>query len=503
MSDDHHHHPGKSEDSSESGEIDPSATFAPNPGWLILKSVGIDVGSTTTHLTLSKLFLERQGIDLSSRFRVVRREVLHRTPILLTPYVDSETIDTDRLSTFILEGYQDAGLRPSQVDTGAVICTGEAVKKKNSEAITRMLSAMGGNFVCATAGPHLEGILSAHGSGAVARSVNHRTVLNVDVGGGTCKSTFVRDGSVLETAAINIGARLIAWDLQGHLQRIEEPGRRVAHHLGLHPELGMRLSAEERRRLAQGLADLLFEFLRRGPLSPLATALLLTDPLAFEGPIDEITFSGGIAEYIYGCDNRDYGDLGPLLAEEIQARIASLGVPLGEGDEKICATVIGASQYTVQVSSSTIFISDPGVLPLRDFQVVVPQVDPDQLSAEGFARAIRQAIERLDLGTENLDHPIAVFFHWPFDFSYDLALALATGISSALAPRGNGTPWVLVFDSDIGGLLGTLLKHELEVKSDIVIVDEIELRDLDFIDIGQELLNRGAVPVVVKSLVFG
>jgi ethanolamine utilization protein EutA len=498
-----HHHPEDLEEHSEGGEIDPNANLAPNPGWLILNSVGIDVGSTTSHVTFSKLFLERQGLNLSSRFVVVRRDVLYRTPILLTPYQDSETIDTERLSAFITRGYRDAGLQPSQIDTGAVICTGEAVKKKNSEAITRMFSTMGGKFVCATAGPRLEGILSAHGSGAMARAKTDRTVLNVDVGGGTCKTTFLRKGAVLETGAINVGARLIAWDLQDNLRRIEQTGRKVAQTIGVRLELGMTLSQEDKRLFAQTLANALFEFLRRGSLSPLTTELLLTGPLNYKGPIDEIIFSGGVAEYIYDHDQCGYGDLGPLLAEEIRTRLPSLGISLREGVERIRATVIGASQYTVQVSSSTIYLSNPGNLPLQDYQVIVPRLEPDHLTREGVARSIHQAMERLDASEGEFQHPIAVFFHWPFEFSYSSVLALAAGIASALASKTSDDPWVLVLDSDIGGLLGTLLKQELEVKSDVVIVDEVELRDLDFIDIGQELKNRGAVPVVVKSLVFG
>ncbi len=75
-----HHHPEELEEHSEGGEIDPTANLAPNPGWLILNSVGIDIGSTTSHVTFSKLFLERQGLSLSSRFVVVRRDVLFMPP---------------------------------------------------------------------------------------------------------------------------------------------------------------------------------------------------------------------------------------------------------------------------------------------------------------------------------------------------------------------------------------------------------------------------------------
>ncbi|NIO09809.1 MAG: ethanolamine utilization protein EutA, partial [Deltaproteobacteria bacterium] len=308
---------------------------------------------------------------------------------------------------------------------------------------------------------------------------------------------------VVETGAINVGARLFAWDLDGQLIRVEETGRRILEGAGIPANLGTKLTVVERKRVARILAETLFEYLRRDSLSPLTSELLITGPLNYRGSIDEIIFSGGVAEYIYGLDGNDYGDLGPLLAEEIRGRFPAMGISLGEGEEKIRATVIGASQYTVQVSSSTIFLSDPEVLPLKDLQVVVPHLEADRLGTEDVANSILKAMESRDISEYKAQQPMALFLHWPFEFSYDSTLALATGITTALSTRGTKSPWVLVIDSDLGALLGTLLKQELEVNQEVVIVDEVELGELDFIDIGAELKNRGAVPVVVKSLIFG
>ncbi len=192
-----------------------------NPDLMELTSVGIDIGSSTSHLMFSRLLLQRRSLELSSRFEVAEREILFRSPILLTPYQDKDTIDTDALAQFIASSYAEAGIESSQVDTGAVICTGEAVKKKNADAIVRLFADQGGRFVCATAGPNLEAVLAAHGSGAVDRS-HDNTVINVDLGGGTCKLAVVKNGTIVETAAINVGSRLVAWDAQGRVNRIEE-----------------------------------------------------------------------------------------------------------------------------------------------------------------------------------------------------------------------------------------------------------------------------------------
>ena len=116
-----------------------------HPMWrserITLNSVGIDIGSSTSHLIFSRLTLRRQGVALSSRFVVINREIIHESPILLTPYVDKTTIDTNRLGDFIHEAYRKANVTPEDIDTGAIIVTGEAAKKKNAEAIAALFSA--------------------------------------------------------------------------------------------------------------------------------------------------------------------------------------------------------------------------------------------------------------------------------------------------------------------------------------------------------------------------
>lgn len=488
----------------EDTTIDALSTAGINPGWMLLNSVGIDIGSATSHLTFSRLYLERQGLAMSSRFVTVRRDVLYRSPILLTPYVDIETIDTERLSAFVLECYQTAGLDASNIHTGAVICTGEAVKKRNAEAITRLFSHMGGKFVCATAGPRLEAILAANGSGSVARSREGKTVMNIDVGGGTTKITLSRNGTILETGAINVGARLMAWDQRsGRLNRIELVGRRIANAVGITPEIGQTLTPEQKRQYSHTLVDLLLGYgLARDGSDGLATALHITGPLAFDGKVDAIVFSGGVGEYIYERDDVDYGDFGPTMAAELRRRFDELPGPVVDGTEPIRATVIGASQYTVQVSSSTIFLSDPSILPLRDYQVVVPQFAVDDASEHQAEQAILEAMARYDLLDEDTRHPVALYLEWPFETSYASISSLASGIVRALTPHSDGRPWVLIFDKDIGALVGAVLKEDMLVPNEVVAVDEIEVTDLDFVDVGQLLGNRSAVPVVIKSLVF-
>jgi len=155
-------------------------------------TVGVDVGSSTSHLMFAKVHLQRLAEALSSRFVVVSREILWKSPILLTPYRPDFTIDAEELGAFIDAAYGQAGITKNDIDSGAVILTGEALKRTNARAIADLFAMESGKFVCASAGHNMEALMAAHGSGAVELSrQEHRTFLNVDIGGGTTKFALV------------------------------------------------------------------------------------------------------------------------------------------------------------------------------------------------------------------------------------------------------------------------------------------------------------------------
>src|ERR671935_1898498 len=223
-----------------------------------LRTVGVDVGSSTSHLLFAHLHLQRLVQSLSSRFVVVERKVLHRSPILLTPYRPDGLIDVEALAEFVLQAYADAGMERSDVDTGAVILTGAALERANARAVADLFAEEGGKFVCASAGHNLEGILAAHGSGAVALSHERGdTLLHVDIGGGTTKLGLLHNGEVLRTAAVHVGGRLVAIDADDRITRIEPSATLVAEQLGIPLELGGKLLPDDRHRLADALVEIL------------------------------------------------------------------------------------------------------------------------------------------------------------------------------------------------------------------------------------------------------
>src|ERR1700688_2419387 len=185
-------------------------------------SVGVDIGSSTSHLVFSRIVLER----LDSRYVVTERETFYQSDILLTPYSAEDAIDADALGAFFEKQYENAMVDPDEIDAGALILTGVAVRRSNARRIGELFARQAGKLVAVSAGDNLETVMAAYGSGAVARSIRDRTtVMNVDVGGGTSKISICSEGRVVDLTAIDVGAGLVCLDAAGGGVRIEGAGR--------------------------------------------------------------------------------------------------------------------------------------------------------------------------------------------------------------------------------------------------------------------------------------
>jgi ethanolamine utilization protein EutA len=465
-----------------------------------LVSVGVDIGSSTSHLVFSRLVLER----VDTRYIVSEREVFHESDVLLTPYADDMTIDALRLGQFIDRQYEIAGLDPMAIDTGALILTGVAVRRSNARAIGELFAAQTGKFVSVSAGDGLETTLAAFGSGAAARSVREKNrVMNIDIGGGTSKIAVCDEGEVAEMTAVDVGARILSFDPEGRVTRIEEAARRFASEVGLTLAMGDVPDAAKLEAMIECMADRLMEAVQSASLSAETASLLRLSPLLNTRAPDVVTFSGGVSEYIYNRQAAGFGDLGPKLGKAILARVNAWGPRLEKPDEGIRATVVGASQYTIQVSGSTIFVAPLDVLPVRNVPVITPDLplDEETIDVPAVAAAVRTALRRLDL--HEGEQAVALCYRWRGSATFrrldDFTRGVREGLSLSL---DKGFPLILVGDGDIGGLVGIHCLEEAKMTTPIVSIDGINLKEFDFIDIGAMLETSGAVPVVIKSLVF-
>ncbi|MHA2021646.1 MAG: ethanolamine ammonia-lyase reactivating factor EutA, partial [Candidatus Thorarchaeota archaeon] len=402
----------------------------------------------------------------------------------------------------ILADYADAGFDLAQIDTGAVIITGETARKENAEEIVAALAGETGKFVAATAGPNFESVLAAHGAGAVMRSAEtDLTIMNVDIGGGSSNIAVCKNGKVISTAAINVGGRLVATDETDTIIRLEETGKRLGEKVGLTLELNQKLDGSSKQLLAQALADSLIQAIEGKQESEITEMLMMTLPLDFQEHVDEVMFSGGVAEFIYGLETNEYNDLGRLLAESVVQLVEKHEIPMTEPEHRIRATVIGAGQSSLQVSGSTTFLSSGLEYPLRNLPVITPHVPKGKTSSEKVQSAIQNALNRFDI-VEGTD-PLILSFADAVRPSYESLTQFAKGIVAGLPKTvENGTPILMCFDTDIGNSVGNVMKRETGVSNEILSIDEISLHEGDFVDIGEPIIENVVVPVVVKTLVF-
>jgi ethanolamine utilization protein EutA len=502
-----HRHDSQSDHDHDDFEAD--GPLEENPLWIqdhvTLTSVGIDIGSSGAQIIFSKINLRRLSEELTSRYYVVSRETLFLSPVSLTPYQSETRIDDIALQQIIADAYQAAGIEPKDVDTGAVILTGEALRRENAQAISSMLSAAGGDFVCATAGHHMESMLAAYGSGASRVSAAEGArILNIDIGGGTTKLALVEGGRVIATAAVHIGGRLQVVDVDGRIVRLDPAGRAHARRAGFDWKLGDIVDDSDLDRTADAMAETLMAALS-GNIPHDVAHLYLTDPLPSLGNIAGIMASGGVAEYIYGREARDFGDMGRRLGRAIRRKLDAgvLPWPLLPAGECIRATALGASEYSVQLSGNTSYISDPGaLLPRRNLQVLQPNFAfGDSVDSAALAKAIRA--HRKSFEAEAADAQIALAFHWQGSPAYERIHGLAGGIAAGLADKvAAGAAIYVMLDGDIAQTLGAILREDCKVMSEILCIDGVMLMDFDYIDLGRVRVPSYTVPVTIKSLVF-
>ncbi|MHA2191350.1 MAG: ethanolamine ammonia-lyase reactivating factor EutA, partial [Candidatus Thorarchaeota archaeon] len=458
-------------------------------------SVGIDIGSSTSHLIFSRLTLkrERSMFNITNRFNLVNREIIYESSIIFTPLIDRYNIDVDAVVEFCM------------VETGAVVVTGETAKKQNAAEIVNRLSSESGKFVSAAAGPNLESFLGAMGSGIVDQTLRSRkSMLHVDIGGGTSNLAIASNGQVFSTSCINVGGRLLGIDKDFKIWRIDGPSQFLMKELGMNYQIGDIIPEEDARAIAREYAKSLVEVMQGPAKSVVAKELMMTEDLDFSIPIDAYSFSGGVAEMFFGSDET-YDDIGVMLAEEVRGLVETQNLTIVEPENKIRATVIGAGAFSLSVSGSTTFFDEKIELPLGNIPVLTVNLGMKDFTPQKLIEVIQRAFITFDM-VEGEDL-VALYFKdmvYSKDYIGDEWLApFAKAIEKALPNSvSNKKMIILIFGYDVAKRLGLAIRDETSIESNILCLDELQLEAGDWIDIGAPLKTTQAFPVTVKSLVF-
>ncbi len=470
-----------------------------------LLSVGVDVGTTTTQIVFSRLSLT----DVSRpgqipRINITDRAVIYQSPIVFTPLKDYETVDADKLNEIVRREYAAANVDPKQVETGAVIITGETAKKKNADEILRALSGLAGEFVVSVAGPNVESLIAGKGAGAALYSQTHyASVTNVDIGGGSANSVTFENGNYISGAAMNFGGRILEVEHgSGKIRHIAEPAKNILNDLGIQLEVGASPSLDDLRRFTNRMADLVVELIE-GTSSPLAQKVYLTPP-AVSGKGTVLMFSGGIGHYYYNpikinsvADATIHDDVGPLLAESMRQHAVLNSYEIERPSETLRATVLGASTQTVTLSGSTIW-AEREILPMKNVPVIHPSLQ-DSLQPASISMAIAEAVRRWDVNIATDPFAVALELNRPLD--YTSLSQLASGLREFSDTMPKERPLVVIIERDYAQALGQTVKG-LAPERSLLVIDQVGLSEGDYIDLGTPLMDGRVVPLSVKTLIF-
>ena len=438
-----------------------------------LRSVGLDVGTTTTQLVISELKIQNQaGAFAVPRMAITERKLLYRSPVYFTPLVGQNLVDGAAIREIVDAEYEKAGVKRESLDTGAVIITGETSRKENARAVLENLSEFAGDFVVATAGPDLESVLAAKGAGAVEFSeATGKTVLHMDIGGGTSNLALTEAGKITATGCLNVGGRLLKFDEKGEiiyrspvLEGIHRPVAEIVELLvqALEMAAGLRQADEIFHRFWTEESSGGDGWLKKLPKGDLT-----------------LSFSGGVADCIETAHpERAFGDIGPALGQAIRrSKLCSGQYRLGE--QTIRATVIGAGCHSAQLSGSTVFYKNVE-FPLKNLPVVRIS-DPAQ---------IRQRLQTQDtaavLAMEGISSP-----------NYARVVALAEEIVDGVGKQ----PVYVALEQDMAKALGQAMALRLPPDRPCLCIDSVSLEEGSFLDVAAPV--GPALPVVIKTLILG
>lgn len=468
-----------------------------------LLSIGIDIGTSTTQMILSIITFENMASSFTvPRVVITDKEVIYKSDIIITPIDAQNRIDSLKIQEFIVREYKKADIHKEDIQTGAVIITGESARKENAKNVADALSGFVGDFVVATAGPDLESIIAGKGSGAYSYSLEHHNlVANLDIGGGTTNIVVFRDGDILDTGCFDIGGRQVKVDEEGKVSYIAPKVKKIIDSEGLSLKEGDAPNLNEIYAVIDIFIQVLSNAIGQGRKSKYYDLLITNKGLSLDhyDKITHISFSGGVADCIKNnLSPYQYGDIGPIFGKRLKASSLYQDNDVIKTAETIRATVVGAGSHTMDISGSTIAY-DKDAIPLKNLPVV------SFSTAETSDQEKLPALIKEKILWHNSDDPqnCALSFVGYQNPTYQNIMNLGDAIyEGSQFLREEGFPIVVVVENDMAKSLGHYLKAKLKEENYLICIDRVIAGNGDYIDIGEPIANGEVLPVVVKTLVF-
>lgn len=470
-------------------------------------SVGIDIGTSTTQVIFSRLMIDNTASFFSApRISIVDKELVYKSSVYITPLKTASLIDGEGVRKIVENEYRLAGFRPEQLDTGAVIITGESARKDNAALVAEQLSGFAGEFVVSTAGPDLESIIAGKGSGAFQYSLEHDCVVaNLDVGGGTSNIVLFDHGDVAGKGCLDIGGRLIRLEPDYTVSYVSPSAEKVAQAVGIALTAGQKATEEQLSKVTDKMASLLAQCLGLCPAEPLLAQVQTPNSSWLSPPerIDKICFSGGVADCLNsgGEGLLEFGDIGRILGRSIKNCPFFSGSRLMTGRETIRATVVGAGTYTTSISGSTIEYSE-NIFPVKNIPVLKLTEAEQRDCLAGYTNLLSDKVKWFLQQSDS--SPIILSMEGKRDPGYSELKTLGgciVEVMDELLPPGE--PIIVILEQDMAKALGMVMKSAAGGRRPIAAIDGIKVDANDFVDIGRPLMDGFVVPVVVKTLVFG